>query len=260
MANILRGVGKITNSANQTFEWDLESTPPTAGQGLIYEGGVWVPKNVGSPSDPTTNHAEIRLGFNNNGNNSGTSTLTSVTPSGTYSYTTSNKTGTHAIDFGQSQNGYVNIQTASTSRTYSMGGWFYITRGNTNVRSYIVDFRGADQTAGYWLFDNLNSMTILGHDGEDVFSHTVPTNQWVHWVLTSDGSSNMKFYENGALVRTSSKYSAKLSTTVVLGTYNGNRSSSGTYYLNGKVDNFFLALSEYNSDQVQAIYNSQEVY
>ena len=40
MANILRGVGKITNSDGQTFEWEL--TNPTKGQGLIYQGGKWI--------------------------------------------------------------------------------------------------------------------------------------------------------------------------------------------------------------------------
>ena len=40
MSNILRGIGKITNSAGQTFEWEL--TDPTAGQGLIYQDGKWI--------------------------------------------------------------------------------------------------------------------------------------------------------------------------------------------------------------------------
>lgn len=103
-------------------------------------------------------------------------------------------------------------------------------------------------------------MTIHRHDAEEVFSHTVPTNQWVHWVLTSNGNSNFKFYENGALVRTGSTYSDNLSTTVTLGTYYGERGGSGNYFMQGRVDNFFLALTEYNAYQISRIYNSQVVY
>jgi len=201
------------------------------------------------------------LGFNNSGSNSGTTTTqTTVTPSGSYSYSTNSKIGTHALDFGQNSTGYVDIQTQSTSTTFSMGGWFYITRANPSGRTYIVDFRTSDSNAGYWLFDNLGSMTVKRHDTEETWSHTVPTNQWFHWALTSNGSSNFKFYENGSLVRTGSTYSDNLSTTVTLGTYFGARGGSGHYFMQGKVDNFFLALSEYNATEIQEIYNSQVDY
>jgi len=226
----------------------------------VWDGSYWI--DISEPLDPTiSNAAYVRLGFNNNGNNSGTSNMqTTVTPSGSYSYTTSSKTGTHALDFGETSTGYVDIQTQSTSTTFSMGGWFYITRANPSNRTYIVDFRTSDTGAGYWLFDNLDSMTVYRHNGEEVFSHTVPTNQWVHWVLTSNGSSNFKFYENGSLVRTGSTYSDNLSTTVTLGTYHGVRGGSGEHFMQGKVDNFFLALTEYNAYQISRIYNSQVSY
>ena len=225
----------------------------------VYDGTQW--GNISEPFDPTTNNAYVRLGFNNSGANSGTTTTqTTVSPSGSYSYTTNSKIGSHAIDFGTASTGYVDIQTQSTSTTFSMGGWFYITRANPAGRTYIVDFRTSDSNAGYWLFDNLGSMTVKRHDAEETWSHTVPTNQWVHWVLTSNGSSNFKFYQNGSLIRTGSTYSDNLSTTVTLATYFGARGGSGNYFLQGRVDNFFLALSEYNATEVSQIYNSQTDY
>ena len=45
MANILRGVGRIVNSKDQVFEWNVENAQP--GQGLVYQGGFWVPGDLG---------------------------------------------------------------------------------------------------------------------------------------------------------------------------------------------------------------------
>ena len=223
-----------------------------------FDGSQW--SNINKEPDPTTGNAFYRSGFNNNFTNSGTGSQTG-SGSGSYSFTTSSKIGTHALDFGTNQSGYADFGSCPSTNNYTVGGWFYIYRGNTVGRTYIVDFRTGNSSNSYWLFDNLNSMTIKMSSSETIFSHTIPTNQWVHWVYVSDFTNNStKFYENGTLVHSGNSYGDTIGGTATLGTYFGARGGSGHYFMNGKVDNFFITQTSYTEAEITALYNSQVDY
>jgi len=172
MANILRGVGKITNSAGQTFEWDLKSTPPTAGQGLIYEGGVWVPKNVGASigtkSNPATGAKQITdQGLDN---------------------------GWYWVDFGLSSPNLVYVNTK-----YDGGGWYLVIQ-NIKGTGGMPNLSWANATADRQHYRSGGSIhpAVEGPEGETYVNNDNPPGGFNLWTgmelwkkMTLDSNSSV---------------------------------------------------------------------
>lgn len=208
--------------------------------------------------------ATHKFGFDSSANNSGTQGGI-IDLQGSYSYSTNAKIGSRSLDFGEAQTGYGNINgvNANNNGTASMGAWFYITRHNTAIRTYLVDFRAAATGAGYWLIDGNNTMTILRNSSvEWIFPFIPKFNQWEHLSIVGDNASNtISLYRNGVLFNRDQGSNLRfLSTTLVLGTYYNARGGSGQYFLNGKVDNFFLSNRAYSDGEIYRIYSAGVKY
>ena len=240
---------KVTQPAINLREKLVELSQKTTDTGIVLDATI---------------DATHKFGFDSSANNSGTQGGI-LDLQGSWSYSTTAKIGSHSLNFAEAQTGYGNINgvNANSNGTASMGAWFYITRHNSSQRSYIVDFRGSNGGAGYWLIDNDNTMTILrNNSAEWRFSFYPKFNEWEHLAIVGDNASNtISVYRNGVLFNKDSGVNFRfLSSVLVLGTYFNARGSSGQYFLNGKVDNFFLSNRAYDAGEIQRIYRSGVKY
>ena len=210
------------------------------------------------------NSALIRLGFNNNLTNSGTNSSVSAALStgGAQTYSTSiKKIGTHAIDFGNNNNGAVTVSGYTASTTYSIGMWFYLNTYSVSSSSrYLFTSADVGVSTGQSLYADAgspNSGAFWFADGVTDYngaSATITGQTWHHVVMTS-GSNGTKLYFNGSLLDSGSG-TKTLETTITIGEITANRNASSSIYnLKGAVDNFFVHSSELTSTEVSTIYN-----
>lgn len=219
-----------------------------------------------SYEDPTFYNAANRYGFDDHTSCSG-STGQVAFPSGTWNYSSDTPFGRKSLNFGESNTGYVDIQGTGgnngSNACFTTGFWVKLTRHNTSGRTYLMDARTSNSSAGYWIIDSNDTMTVLKSDNtESTFSYVPQFYVWEHIVLVSDPAQlNYRVYRNGKLYHYEHGYYCDhLSTTITYATYFGARGGSGNYFLQGSIKNLFLSYAAYNDRHVQAIYNNRNSY
>lgn len=214
-----------------SFEWHLNGR---------YDGGpVYI--------NPSTGYHQY--GFNNSAADSG-SNNSPITLTNTSYNSSIKKFGTHALDFNGTARGVFNLPLNTNVHTTAF--WMYPRSHNSVGRTYMVDFRSStyNQTPyGYWLFDS-NGTSTLGGDSEYIFNWEPKFNTWQHMALVSTGSV-MKFYWNGVNVAQANRV-CRTPNIAYLGTYFG--ATTGNYYLNGVIDNFYWTNSALNDQQIANLY------
>ena len=126
--------------------------------------------------------------------------------------------------------------------------------GNNGAQSYsVVTHKGYPWT---WLMENPGNtgrirFVIGGSDVACPDTETHPLSTWMQWVGTYDGS-NMKFYRNGVLKRTTAA-------TGVLGSNNGSAiigEYAGSYRINGKINAIRIYNKALTEEQVLQNFNA----
>jgi len=200
-----------------------------------------------------------RWGFESNSLvSTGTSGSTITNSGATFSATA--KTGTVALNFDGS-NDYAQFNGGSSTTNISIAFWIYWRGHNGQGRSYLVDFRGSNGGAGYWLIDSNNTMTYsINGATERTFSFTPTNNTWEHYALVAIDGGVSKIYRNGTVVDSASSTGATVDGTMVIGTYSGARGSSGQYFMNAIIDNFVFHRGALSSTDITTFYTSSSTF
>jgi hypothetical protein len=219
-----------------------------------------------SYEDPTFYNAAFRYGFDDHTSCSGSSGQVAF-PSGSFNYAGETPFGRKSLNFGETSTGYVDIQGTGgnngSNACFSTGFWVRMTRHNPAGRTYLMDARTSNSSAGYWIIDAADTMTVVKNDNAEItFPFTPQFYVWEHIVLVSDPAQlNFRVYRNGKLYYIHhGNFCDHLSTTCTYGTYFGARGGSGNYFLQGSIKNLFLSYAAYNDRHVQAIYNNRNPY
>lgn len=205
-------------------------------------------KLSGSPKLFPTGYHEYA--FNNSNLDSGTNGA-AISLTNTSYNSSIKKFGTHALDFnGNNAKGVLGLPLNTNVHTTAF--WMYPRSHNSLGRTYMVDFRSSTYNQspyGYWLFDS-NGTSTFGGDTEYIFNWQPTFNTWQHMALVSTGSV-LKFYWNGSLIAQANRI-CRTPNIAYLGTYFG--ATTGNYYLNGIIDNFYWNNSALTEQQIQSMY------
>lgn len=227
---------ELGSGAFASYEWHLN--------GRYYDGPVYV-------NPPTGYH---QYGFNNNATDSGSNNTAINLFNGSYTNSIV-KFGSHARDFNGS-NAYGTFNTPLNTNIHTTAMWIY-PRGHNPAnqgRSYLVDFRNSTYQStpyGYWLYD-YNGTATFGGDVEYTFNWEPKFNTWQHIALVCDGTT-AKMYWNGVNIAQTNRV-IRTSTTPHLGTYFGGAGSSGQYFTNMVVDNFYWNNVALSDQQISNLY------
>jgi hypothetical protein len=188
----------------------------------------------------------------------GTSGSTISKTGATFSATA--KTGTVALNFDGS-NDYAQFNGGSSTTNISIAFWIYWRGHNPIGRTYLTDFRGSSGSNGYWLIDNNNTMSFsINGATESSHSFTPTNNTWEHYAFVASDSGNAKIYRNGSVVITVGSTGANVNGTMVIGTYEGARGSTGNYFMNAIIDNYVFHRGALTSTDITAFYTSTSTF
>ena len=212
-------------------------------------------------------NAQAKFGFNNNANNSGTTSGISFTSLSGSFYTTSNpKFGTHSWsqDYSSLNTGYVSGLNNTT--TWTWGAWISINQSTSSNNRFLIDGRGynGSQTVSsdMWLIrynEGVSPKVVNIGDGQGNYvgaAQTLSTNTWYHLCIACGSTNGWKFYINGSNVSSAASNSDLKS--INQGFAVGDEYTQGSVIAtNGqaKWDNMFLIYDELTATEVASVYN-----
>jgi hypothetical protein len=248
----------------------ITQSPATTGATMLYgeTEALLTASGSGGGSGPVTHYP-----FNQSGS---TTTVLDVVGgrNGTLrngaSWTTLGRFG-NAVNLNSNNSNYVELPTgivSSLNSDYSISTWVYL--NSLSTWSRVFDFGASVQYGNpvVYMFltprhsDNNGTLrfaiTTSGNAGEQMItgSSALPTNSWVHVVVTLSGTTGT-LYVNGLAQGTNTNMTLRPSS---LGNTNQNRIGRSQWsndpYLNGRVDEFRIYDRALSSSEVTALYNS----
>ena len=167
------------------------------------------------------------------------------------------KSGSNCLRFdGVNDHVYIdNHKSLDVIDLFTIGGWFYLDDTNLDARPLYkeVDWMWEiDQTTGRLKFNVFDTAWTAYDSG-----YTPPTGQWLHIVVTYDGSSanKVRFYVNGAL-------SSSVDTTTDNISTGGNMligvavNTSASQHFNGMIDEVMYFNRSLSAGEVNALYET----
>jgi len=99
-----------------------------------------------------------------------------------------------------------------------------------------------------------SAIAFFNDDSGTAFIYTANTNEWVHIVVTNDGSGNISGYANGNFKVSDTGCSNVLSTNTLIGAGYDTNGTTPTRYFTGKVSNVRIYNVALTGDEVKQIF------
>ena len=161
-----------------------------------------------------------------------------------------------ALEFNNT-NSYVDLQNPlDIKKEFSFSGWFYIESKPTIP--WISLFMKENYSKGFGVMYHCEDNIIRVYDNQQSLGihsikHTLPSQKWLHFVLTYDGSK-IKLYLDKKLISTFN-YSSNLTdeTNFYIG-MSKNNTNTGVYFWSGKIDDIKVYNQPINDSMISEIF------